>query len=98
MPRYEIATTAGLATRMSKSVLVTGGAGYIGSHACKALARAGLLPVALDNLVYGHAAAAQWGPLVQGDILDRGLIEHTIREHRISAVMHFAGYAYVGES
>ena len=66
-----------------RAVLVTGGAGYIGSHACKALARAGRLPVALDNLVHGHKAAVRWGPLVEGDIRDRGLMEGAIREHRI---------------
>jgi UDP-arabinose 4-epimerase len=81
-----------------RAVLVTGGAGYIGSHTCKALALAGRLPVALDNLVHGHKAAVRWGPLVEGDIRDRALVEGAIREHRIEAVVHFAGYAYVGES
>jgi UDP-arabinose 4-epimerase len=81
-----------------RAVLVTGGAGYIGSHTCKVLARAGRLPVALDNLVHGHKAAVRWGPLVEGDIRDRALVEGAIREHRIDAVVHFAGYAYVGES
>jgi len=80
------------------AVLVTGGAGYIGSHVCKALARAGRLPVALDNLVHGHRAAVRWGPLVEGDIRDRALVECTLREHRIAAVVHLAAYAYVGES
>ena len=79
-------------------VLVTGGAGYIGSHACKALAKAGHVPVVYDNLVYGHREAVRWGPLVEGDIGDRSCLDATIREHRPEAVMHFAGYAYVGES
>ena len=54
-----------------KTVLVTGGAGYIGSHTCKALSLAGYLPVTYDNLVYGHDWAAKWGPFERGDILDR---------------------------
>jgi UDP-glucose-4-epimerase GalE len=81
-----------------RAVLVTGGAGYIGSHTCKALARAGLRPVALDNLSHGHRAAVRWGPLVEGDIRDLGLVKRTIREHRVDAVVHLAGSAYVGES
>ena len=55
----------------TRNVLVTGGAGYIGSHACKALALAGYTPVAFDNLSYGHEWAVKWGPLVVGDILER---------------------------
>ncbi len=81
-----------------RAVLVTGGAGYIGSQTCRVLALAGRLPVALDNLVHGHKAAVRWGPLVKGDIRDRALIEGAIHEHGIGAVVHFAGYAYVGES
>jgi len=83
---------------MTNSVLVAGGAGYIGSHACKALAEAGYLPVTLDNLVYGHREAVKWGPFVRGDIGDGPLVRRVLREHRISAVLHFAAYAYVGES
>ena len=83
---------------MAKAVLVTGGGGYIGSHTCKALAQAGHFPVALDNLIEGHRTAARWGPLVEGDVRDRDLVERTIREHRIEAVVHFAAHAYVGES
>lgn len=79
-------------------VLVTGGAGYIGSHACKALAKAGYQPIVFDNLVYGHEWAVQWGPLEKGDILDRGQLDTAFRKHRPDAVMHFAAYAYVGES
>jgi UDP-arabinose 4-epimerase len=79
-------------------VLVTGGAGYIGSHACKALAAAGYHPVCFDNLVYGHESAVRWGPLVHGDILDRSALDAAIETYMPIAVMHFAAYAYVGES
>ena len=81
-----------------KRILVTGGAGYIGSHAAKALAREGFFPVYYDNLVYGHRWAVQHGPLVEGDIGDRVKVMETIRRYEISAVMHFAAFAYVGES
>ena len=81
-----------------ETVLVTGGAGYVGSHACKALARAGYLPVAYDNLIHGHEWAVQWGPLERGDILDRSRLDATIALYRPIAVMHFAAFAYVGES
>jgi UDP-glucose-4-epimerase GalE len=83
---------------MSKNILVTGGAGYIGSHACKALAAAGYTPVAYDNLIYGHREAVRWGPLVEADLADRPRLAATLAEHRIAAVMHFAAFAYVGES
>jgi UDP-arabinose 4-epimerase len=83
---------------MSQSVLVTGGAGYIGSHACKALAQAGYLPVTYDNLSRGHRHAVRWGPLVEGDVADRAALAAAIETHGISAVMHFAAFAYVGES
>ena len=81
-----------------KHVLVTGGAGYIGSHACKALAAAGYVPVSFDNLVYGHEWAVRWGPFVQGDILDRAALDAVMEKYRPVAVMHFAAFAYVGES
>jgi len=80
------------------NVLVTGGAGYIGSHACKALAQAGFRPIAFDNLVYGHRWAVKWGPLVCGDILDRRALDRMFKKYKPKAVMHFAAYAYVGES
>jgi len=79
-------------------VLVTGGAGYIGSHTCKALAAAGFFPVSIDNLVYGHEWAVKWGPLIKGDINERDLLEHVFRTYRPVAVLHFAAFAYVGES
>ncbi len=81
-----------------KSILVTGGAGYIGAHACKALAGAGYTPVAYDNLVYGHPQSVQWGPLEEGDIGDRRQLETVLQKYNPTAVMHFAAYAYVGES
>lgn len=83
---------------MEKAVLVAGGAGYIGSHTCKALAEHGFTPVTLDNLVYGHRDAVRWGPWVEGDVADVRLVEQTLREHRIDAIVHFAAFAYVGES
>ena len=58
-------------------ILVTGGAGYIGSHACKALASAGHTPVTLDNFDYGHRWAVKWGPLVEGDLAYRALLQRT---------------------
>ncbi len=83
---------------MKNPVLVTGGAGYIGAHACKALSRAGYTPIAYDNLVYGHRSAVKWGPLEEGDISDRRRLETVMREYKPGAIMHFAAYAYVGES
>lgn len=80
------------------NVLVTGGAGYIGSHAAKALALAGHLPVCYDNLSRGHRWAVQWGPLVEGDLRDQARLRAALREYSIQAVMHFAAFAYVGES
>jgi UDP-arabinose 4-epimerase len=79
-------------------VLVTGGAGYIGSHTCKALAAGGFFPVTIDSLVYGHEWAVKWGPLIKGDINDRDLLEHVFATYRPVAVLHFAAFAYVGES
>src|SRR5215813_6550853 len=86
------------AVAMTKTVLVTGGAGYIGSHACKALALAGHRPVVYDNLSRGHREAVRWGPLLEGDIADRAKVTAALDQHQASAVMHFAAYAYVGES
>src|SRR5437763_5381637 len=83
---------------VARQVLVTGGAGYVGSHACKALAAAGYTPIAYDNLVHGHEWAVRWGPLEQGDILDRVRLDEVLGKYRPEAVMHFAAFAYVGES
>jgi len=79
-------------------VLVTGGAGYIGSHACKALAKAGHEPVVFDNLELGHEWAVKWGPLFRGDIRDPEALDAAITTEKVEAVMHFAAFAYVGES
>ena len=79
-------------------VLVTGGAGFIGSHVCKALAAAGHELVVYDNLSTGHAAAVRWGPLERGDIRDGDRLKTVMDRHGIEIVMHFAALAYVGES
>ena len=83
---------------MTQAILVTGGAGYIGAHACKALARAGYLPVTYDDLSLGHGEHVKWGPLVRGDIRDRAAIEAALKTHDIKAVIHFAALSAVGES
>jgi UDP-arabinose 4-epimerase len=80
------------------AVLVTGGAGYVGSHVCKALDRAGFLPVTLDNLATGHRWAVKWGPLEVGDVRDGGLVESLLRRYRVTAVLHFAALSLVGAS
>lgn len=80
------------------TVLVTGGAGYIGSHTCKELAAGGHVPVSLDSLVYGHRQFAKWGPLIEGDIHDGALLDQLFAQYQPAAVIHFAAYAYVGES
>ena len=82
----------------TKTVLVTGGAGYIGSHTCKILAQEGYQPVTFDNLSSGHTWAAKWGPLERGDILDRTALDRAIEKYRPSACLHFAALAYVEES
>jgi len=81
-----------------RTVLVTGGAGYIGSHACKALARAGYVPVTYDNLSAGHRWAVRWGPLEVGDIQDPERLDAVLARHRPEAVMHFAAFLEVAES
>jgi UDP-arabinose 4-epimerase len=79
-------------------ILVTGGAGFIGSHTCKALRGAGFAPIAYDNLSRGNAEAVRWGDLVVGDLADRSLLRETLKNYRPAAVVHFAAFAYVGES
>ncbi|WP_420861850.1 UDP-glucose 4-epimerase GalE [Algirhabdus cladophorae] len=80
------------------TVLVTGGAGYIGSHACKALKAAGYTPVTFDNLVTGWSDAVKFGPFEQGDLLDRARLDAVFAQHKPVAVMHFAALSQVGES
>jgi UDP-glucose-4-epimerase GalE len=84
--------------KTGKCVLVTGGAGYIGAHACKALAAAGYTPITYDNFVYGHPEAVRWGPVEQGDIGDRNKLERVMQKYNPFAVMHFAAYTDVAES
>ncbi len=81
-----------------KNVLVTGGAGYIGSHACKALARAGYTPIAFDNLSTGWSQAVKFGPLVKGDLMDPAAVDMAFTTYKPLAVMHFAALSLVGES
>ena len=80
------------------TVLVTGGAGYIGSHACKALSAAGYTPVVYDDLSKGHDWAVKWGDLEQGNVLDEARLEQAFERHNPAAVMHFAAFISVGES
>ena len=79
-------------------VLVTGGAGYIGSHVCKALAESGAHPVCLDTLEKGHEWAVRWGDLARGDVGDARFVEEVFRRYKPQVVMHLAGYIEVGES
>lgn len=79
-------------------VLVTGGAGYLGSHTCKALAAAGHQPIVYDNLSRGHRSVVRWGPLEVGDLGDGARLREVIVRHRPDGIIHFAALAYVGES
>ena len=79
-------------------VLVTGGAGYIGSHTAKALAAAGHVPIVYDDLSNGHREAVRWGPLVVGDVRDVEALTACMRRHRVDAVINFAGLIEVGRS
>ena len=80
------------------NILVTGGAGYIGSHACKALAAAGYTPVTFDNLSTGWEDSVKFGPFEQGDLLDRARLDAVFAQYKPQAVMHFAALSQVGES
>ncbi|HSR05796.1 MAG TPA: UDP-glucose 4-epimerase GalE [Bryobacteraceae bacterium] len=80
------------------NILVTGGAGYIGSHACKALAANGFQPVVYDSLVRGHRSLVKWGDLVVGDLHDTETLAGVFRRYQPAGVLHFAAFAYVGES
>ncbi len=83
---------------MKKSILVVGGAGYIGSYMCKYLTKNGFVPIVLDNLITGHRQAVKCGPLVQGSMAQSNLLRQIFSENPIAAVMHFAAFCYVGES
>ena len=79
------------------SILVTGGAGYIGSHTCKALRLAGFNPVTYDNLARGNPEAVKWGALEIGELADIGRLRETLAQYQPAAVVHFAALAYVDE-
>ena len=79
-------------------ILVTGGAGFIGAHTCKALAAEGLHPIAFDNLSRGYSDMVRWGPFVQGDILQPADLDRAFERYQPQSVIHFAALAYVGES
>lgn len=80
------------------NIFVTGGAGYIGSQTCKALALGGFTPITYDNLSTGHADAVKWGPLVVGDLRDTPKLSACINQFKPLAVVHFASSSYLGES
>jgi len=80
------------------NILVTGGAGCIGSHCCKELHHRGINPITFDNLVYGHRDFVRWGDLYPGDPSNPKDIEDCFKQYRNDAIIHFAAYAYVGES
>ena len=76
-------------------ILITGGAGYVGSHCVKALAAAGHDGIVFDNLLFGHREFVRWGPLTEGDVRDRSALDAVFSAYRFDAVMHFAALAYV---
>ncbi|MGO7609465.1 NAD-dependent epimerase/dehydratase family protein, partial [Rhizobium ruizarguesonis] len=79
-------------------ILVTGGAGFIGSHICKALSSAGMIPVTYDNLSTGHAESVRWGPLIRAELADAATLRRTLEEFSPDCVIHCGANAYVGES
>lgn len=83
---------------LAENILITGGAGYVGSHTCQALAALGYLPISLDNLIQGHRWAVQWGPFLKGEITDPSVLDQIFSDYQPKAVIHFAAYTYVGES
>ncbi len=83
---------------MKATILVAGGGGYVGAHACKALSEAGYQPLVFDNFSTGHREFVRWGPLIEGDIRDSAAVADAIRKQGVTAVLHFAGCAYVRES
>ncbi len=80
------------------NVLITGGAGYIGSHACKKLKKNGFTPISLDNLSEGYETFVKWGPFVKADLNDKIALDKTFKKYQPIAVMHFAANAIVSES
>ena len=87
-----------MALQKGDRILVTGGAGYIGSHACKALAQSGFQPIVYDNLSTGHRDFVKWGPLVEGDILDGDRLAWAFENYQIGGVLHFAAASIVSQS
>ena len=83
---------------MKGHILVTGGAGYIGSHVCKALAASGYIPITYDSLTIGKPSSVKWGPLIQGDILDKTLLTRTLKEFSPLAVFHLASLSNTRQS
>jgi UDP-glucose-4-epimerase GalE len=81
-----------------RNILVTGGAGYIGSHVCKELSKGGFNPIVFDRLEEGHREFVKWGPLEEGDLKDGARLRELMKNHKIDAVMHFASSIVVGES
>lgn len=80
------------------SILISGGAGYIGSQTAKSLSRAGFKPVVYDNLSTGNRWAVRWGPLVEADLCNQRSLRQTLRKYNVTAAIHFAAHAYIGES